>query len=432
MERKNSELIAGVYKKDARELNEIVDNKIVDVTITSPPYYNLKDYGYKKQIGYGQSYDDYLSDLKIVFKNVFDCTKETGTLWVIIDSFRSNNEVIPLPFDFSNTVKEVGWKLQEVIIWAKDRTVPWAHKGQMRNLFEYILLFSKSDKYNFYVDEVRDFEVLKRWWVKYPERYNPKGKTPSGIWHFDIPTQGSWGDGYIKHFCPLPEEMIAQILKLTTKEGDLVLDPFAGSGAVLAKADNMNRNYVGFELNSGYIKMFNEYLKKTGKEKKERYLLTKKMSLPQSRFESLILDLRVLKFCRVLYSKLSQKDQRAIIMIFVERTKEKSVIKNVRCTAEYLILVNKNINVDKLTAEIRKVISKPPLSKFGIEAKFYFEQDTSIFVSKLNSSKVYTYTRNVTHKYKNIFSVEQLLNTAEKSDIILSRIKVKLNEKDYE
>ena len=102
---------------------------------------------------------------------------------------------------------------------------------------------------------------MKKWWVNYPERYNPKGKIPDGLWHFDIPTQGSWGNGYVRHFCPLPEEMIAQILKIATKEGDLVLDPFAGSGAVLAKAANMNRNFIGFELNDSYIKMFKKYLK---------------------------------------------------------------------------------------------------------------------------------------------------------------------------
>ncbi len=211
-----------VYNEDSRHLNKFLNKQIVDVTITSPPYFDLKDYGHKMQIGFGQEYSKYLEDLKIVFKNIYDCTKDSGSLWVIIDSFRKNNEVTPLPFDFSNKLKEIGWKLQEVIIWEKDRTVPWTHKGQMRNLFEYILLFSKNDKYNFFIDEVRDISTLKKWWVKYPERYNPKGKTPDGLWKFDIPTQGSWGSGYIRHFCPLPEEMIGQILKISSKEGDIV------------------------------------------------------------------------------------------------------------------------------------------------------------------------------------------------------------------
>ena len=137
-------------------------------------------------------------------------------------------------------------------------------------------MFSKTKDYQFHIDKVRDFQSLKKWWVKYPERYNPKGKTPGAIWNFDIPTQGSWGSGYIKHFCPLPEDMIAQMLKLTTIEDDVVLDCFSGSGAVLSKANNMKRKYIGFELNKEYIKMFDTFLTKTGKAKRREYEVEEK------------------------------------------------------------------------------------------------------------------------------------------------------------
>ena len=63
-----------IHKIDAREINFLITNPIVDVTITSPPYFEMKDYGYKEQIGYGQSYEDYLNDLKVVFENVFNIT----------------------------------------------------------------------------------------------------------------------------------------------------------------------------------------------------------------------------------------------------------------------------------------------------------------------------------------------------------------------
>jgi DNA modification methylase len=428
---KKKKTLFQLHHRDARNINEVIKNKIVDVTITSPPYFNLKDYGYKNQIGYGQDYTKYLADLKIVFKNVYDCTKDTGTLWVIIDAFRQDNEVVPLPFDFSNAIKDIGWKLQDVIIWAKDRTVPWAHKGQMRSMFEYILIFSKNDKYNFFIDDVRDFESLKKWWVKYPERYNPKGKTPSGLWHFDIPTQGSWGNGYIKHFCPLPESLIEQILRLTTKEGDVVLDPFAGSGAVLAKADNMKRKYIGFELNGDFIGMFKEYLEKTGDKKRERYLHGEKNKLQRSEFENLNLNLRALKFAKVIYSKLPEKQKGKIIKIFVARNKEKITKKNARCVVDYTFYLTSNKETEKLHAQINQLISKPPLSKFGIESKFNFEYNLNAFLSPLNGSSVYTYTEKVSHKYKNSIRSSELAKT-DKSEILLSKIKVNLNEKDYE
>mgnify|MGYP005877135721 CR=1 FL=1 len=252
-----------IHKYDARDISKLIDNPIIDVTITSPPYFDMKDYGYTEQIGFGQNYENYLEDLRKVFEGVYACTKNTGSLWVIIDTFRRAGSVVPLPFDFANKIAPIGWKLQEIIIWGKDKTVPWAHNGQMRNLFEYILVFSKTDNYKFFIDKVRQYDSLKKWWVKYPERYNPKGKTPEAIWNFPIPVQGSWGENYIRHFCPLPEELIAQILKLTTEEEDLVLDPFAGSGAVLAKADNMKRKFIGTELNPLYIQMFQNYMDNT-------------------------------------------------------------------------------------------------------------------------------------------------------------------------
>lgn len=431
MSKKKKANLFDIHKYDSRMLKDILNEQVVDVTITSPPYFDLKDYGYKEQIGYKQNYDVYLNDLKKVFKNVYDCTKDTGTLWVIIDAFRRDGEVVPLPFDFSNRIKEIGWKLQDVIVWAKDRTVPWAHKGQMRNLFEYILVFAKTEKYNFYIDEVRDTQVLKKWWVKYPERYNPKGKMPSGLWEFDIPTQGSWGNGYIKHFCPLPEEMIEQILKLTTKDGDVVLDPFAGSGAVLAKADNMNRKYIGFELNPTYIRMFKKYFTATKDEKRQRYERSEKNIVSQTEFESLNLNLRALKLARILFSKLSIKEQNNILKIFVKRTSLKPSKKNARSVVEYFVYLDNKANIEKLQSSITTFISQPPLSKFGIEAIFNFEKSLNTFLSFLNNSTIYTYTTKVTHKYKSCIKSIELAKT-DKSEIILSKIKVDLNEKDYE
>ena len=421
-----------IYKKDARKLNDILKEKIVDVTITSPPYYDLKDYGYKEQIGFGQEYEAYLNDLKVVFSNVYNCTKDNGTLWVIIDSFRRNSEVTPLPFDFSNKLKEIGWKLQDVIIWVKDRTVPWTHQGQMRNLFEYILVFSKSDKYNFFIDEVRDFESLKKWWVKYPERYNPKGKTPDGLWRFDIPTQGSWGNGYIKHFCPLPEEMIEQILKISTKENDVVLDPFAGSGAVLAKADNMVRNYVGFEMNQSYIDMFKEYLKGTSYEKRAEYLSQKNKLIPQNKFNELIIDLRALKYAKVILQKLPETQRKNIYKIYVEKSKEKLSKKNAIAQVNYVFFTSPTINDEKFIASLESLSSIVPLSKFGIQNNFEVESNINGFLQRIGDKKqLFTYTERITNKFKTQINSSQISNISP-SEIILSRIKVDLTEKDYE
>lgn len=181
-----------VHHKDARELAEIVPPDTVDLTVTSPPYFDLKDYGSEKQIGYGQDYKTYLDDLRKVFEKVHIVTKSHGSLWIVIDSFRRYQELLPLPFDLASELKKVGWTLQDVIIWKKERTLPWLKHGATRNIFEYILVFSKAgQKHKYYPDRLREIEELKHWWVKYPERYNPKGKSLEEIWTFDIPTQYS-------------------------------------------------------------------------------------------------------------------------------------------------------------------------------------------------------------------------------------------------
>ena len=198
-------------------MSEIVSKDIqIQTTITSPPYFDMKDYGVEGQIGFGQKYEEYLNDLKSIFNYVFDYTKEDGTLWIIIDTFKRDNAVVTLPFDLVQKLKEVGWLLQEIIIWKKDKTVPWSSNGFMQRKFEYILFFSKYSSYKANKDNVRIYDTsqLKRWWVKYPERYNPKGKALDEIWEFPIPVQGSWGNEYIRHFCPLPKEMVATMISI--------------------------------------------------------------------------------------------------------------------------------------------------------------------------------------------------------------------------
>lgn len=412
-----------IYNLDSRNIGKVVKNEVIDVTITSPPYYDLKDYGYDGQIGYGQSYENYLDDLYKVFKDVYAATKSTGTLWVIIDNYRRNDEVVTLPFDFTNKIKDIGWKLQEVIIWEKDKTLPWTHKGQMRNIFEYILVFSKDKNYTFKIDEVRDFESLKKWWIRYPERYNPKGKTPTGIWNFEIPTQGSWGKSYKSHFCPLPEKMIEQIIKITTNENDIVFDPFAGSGTVPSIAHFMKRNYIGFELNKEYISMFDSYVSEIENERIKNFEIDEKNKVKQNLFEKLIINLRVLKYSRLLLNNLKKKEFK-ISTVFVERSLNSTSNKRFLTKAIYHIFTNED--KDLLINNINEIVFETSLSNFGIEATFHVYDDQLFFKELLSDKKIYSYTLKSTHKFNCLISNEDFLNYP-----IISDIKVDIDESKY-
>lgn len=230
-----------IYRGDARELASRLPDRSIAVTLTSPPYWNMKNYGVAEQIGWEQDYDQYMEDLISIFQHVYRATKDSGSLWVVLDTFKAKGRLKLLPFEFSDRLQDkTGWIPQDVIIWDKGRTLPWSRTGQMRNQFEYLLCFSKQKNFKYEIDRLKEIE-LKEWWVKYPERYNPKGKVPANIWTLPIPVQGSWSTNGLRHACPFPISLVERVLLLTTdpKPDHIVFDPFAGSGIVLALAEQI-------------------------------------------------------------------------------------------------------------------------------------------------------------------------------------------------
>lgn len=407
-----------IYNEDSRSILKFLDKAVsIKSTITSPPYYDMKDYGSKTQIGFGQSYQDYLEDLTQIFKKIYSVTEEDGTLWIIIDTLKRENQVVTLPFDLANKLKEIGWLFQDIIIWKKDKTVPWSNKGFVQRKFEYILFFSKSIRFKYNKDKVRNFDTdqLKKWWIKYPERYNPKGKALNEIWEFSIPVQGSWGDKYIRHFCPLPKEMVATMIEISSDEGDVILDPFAGTGSVLFQSAAMNRRYIGFELNPAYIKMFDNYLKQNLEQSKVEYTKLNKIA-EQDAFKSRILDLRALKFGRLLINEI-EKIFDVDLRVFV-KIKEYLDSTTAHLKVEYQF-IGTIPSRDTFLIELNKLVSKPPLSKFGIIPVFRF-----VKAKKIANSKFYKYTKTNTHCYSYLPITSPQIK-------VISEICVKLNESDY-
>lgn len=407
-----------VYNGDSRCLLEILPEDVqVQTTITSPPYFDMKDYGVEGQVGFGQKYEEYLEDLKEIFAQIYTVTKDDGTLWIVIDTFKRDHAVVTLPFDLVQKLNSVGWKLQEIIIWKKDKTVPWSSKGFMQRKFEYVLFFSKQNNYKTNKDQVRiyDTQQLKKWWVKYPERYNPKGKALDEIWEFPIPVQGSWGTEYIRHFCPLPKEMVATMISISTDEEDVVFDPFAGSGAVMSQSAYMKRTYLGIEINPQYINMFEAYLKSTiesGKKEYYSYMNT----MDQVAFETTIQNLRALKYGRILLNNIEKDYGINDLKIYVQRT-ESSISSKIK--VEYTF-IGRQLD-DEFYRMISTYTNRPPLSKYGIIPTF----KCGIDLSMLNI-EIYMYSKTNSHSYL------RDCNYMDSKVKIISPIKVDLYEKDFE
>lgn len=249
---------------NSKNINKIFKQKKLgkpQLIISSPPYFNILNYeNNKDQIGFGQSYFEYLSDVSHVFQDCYKLSENNATFWLIIDTLKKDGEIKTLPFDINNRLQKrfkKTWKLKEIIIWDKEKNLPWNGKGNFKNQFEYILFFTKNDKFKFHIDRVREINDLKKWWKTYPERYNPDGKAPSNVWNYITPIRG-WGDSKQNHLCPFPFSLVEKIISIASDKGDLVLDPFAGSGSVLCISCMMERNSVGIDVNKEYKTLFKE------------------------------------------------------------------------------------------------------------------------------------------------------------------------------
>ena len=421
--------------KDARNILQVIpsDNPLVDVTITSPPYYNLKNYGFDGQIGYGQSFNEYLEDLEAIFGDIYRITKDTGSLWIIVDTFKKRGNLVPLPFDIANRAIASKWRLKDILIWEKDKTLPWSRKGELRSIFEYILFFVKTKKFHYNIDRIKvsDLHQFKEWWVKYPERYNPRGKVPTGIWKFAIPTQGSWGHRFLRHFCPFPTGLVERILLLTTDEGNTVLDPFAGSGVVLAVAHHMRRRYIGFDLKKEYFETFPGVLKEIGQEMEILKQKRQTLRVKQKTLEDTIKRLRLVKYPKTLVrrlylAKLIEPREFPINTIFaISREFNSDKLEKpdrFRFLKEDLYVVfdsNSPIDKTKFHKCIQAVVSKPPLSKFGIVSdhhlltrdEFITEQRSSQY---FDWQELWLYVRGVMNMYHNSITFDKWHHQSDK------------------
>ena len=300
-----------VHQGDARWVDRLLSTvssgraPLLDCIITSPPYGELKDYGRDDQIGFGQPYDEYLADCRRVFRGLHTHAKRSASMWVIADTQRrrapgsSTYKMDALPFDLAREAEHAGWALRDVIIWRKDKTLPWSGRGRLRNAFEYVLQLVKTDDFKYRVDRLRDSDNLEEWWVKWPERYNPLGKVPENVWDIPIPVQGTWGDAAVQHACPLPPDLVERLILLTTDPGDVVLDPFAGTGTVVAEASRLGRRGLGIELNPEYVGKFETLMRPAIDERSSDDAIAASAERAEWLRDTL-LALRALKYGRVL------------------------------------------------------------------------------------------------------------------------------------
>lgn len=380
-----------LHRHDARDLDGLFasfpggQSPEIMATITSPPYGGLKDYGHKRQIGFGQSYEEYLGDMELVFRQIFDRTAENGALWLIADTYVADGEppraLQPVPFDLAKAAEAAGFTFRDVIIWQKDRTLPWSNGTRLRNAFEYVLLLTKGPEPKYRLDRLREHSDMKEWWARFPERYSPKGKAPSNVWSIPIPVQGSWGNGELAHSCPLPMELVRRLVLLSTDPGDLVFDPFAGSGVVLAVAERLERLAVGCEIVDRHADEYERIIKP------EIQALTNGMSTNgriDSEAAQLLINLRILKLARVLMQSVAKRrDVAWPAAALVHRGRACS---GALACPRIIFLIEGNREVRaSYKRRVKEALKERPASKFGLDAE--------IEVASLNGQRLIDFAR---------------------------------------
>ena len=244
---------------DSRRMVELSDDSI-DLIVTSPPYWYLKDYGSKGQIGYGQSLHEYLKDLYRVWKESFRVLKPSRRLCINIGdqfaraSIYGRYKVIPLHAEFIAQCEAIGFDYMGSIIWQKKTTMntsgganvmgsyPYPPNGIVEIDYEYILIFKKPGKSKKVSPEIKEKSMLtKEEWKEYF----------SGHWYFG-------GARQIGHEAMFPEELPRRIIKMFSFVGETVLDPFLGSGTTIKVALELNRNAVGYEINEDFLDIIRE------------------------------------------------------------------------------------------------------------------------------------------------------------------------------
>ncbi len=289
-----------IYREPCLDTLRRMDDKSIDCVITSPPYWQLRDYGYDGQWGLEPTFQMYLEHLWSMMDEIYRVLKDEGTVWINLGDTYNGNKVgntsnkgyiestkidtfkkekvdwikdkclLLIPHRFAIGCIDRGWIMRNDCIWAKRNGMPESVTDRFSKKHEYFFFMVKSEKYFFDLDAVRDKNISNsNIRDKRGESYgnemqigqgnrewnNENGKNPGTVSDFwDIPTKPSSS----KHYASYNDSLLVKPVMAGCPEGGIIYDPFMGTGSTAEVAIRANRLFIGSEMSEEYCKIAND------------------------------------------------------------------------------------------------------------------------------------------------------------------------------
>lgn len=268
-----------VHCGDAFKVASSLPKNLAHCIVTSPPYFKQRDYNDPQQIGIEKTPEQYIENLVRVFAACREVLRDDGTLWLNLGDKYVNKKLLGMPWRTALALCDDGWHLRSDIIWHKPNAMPHSTKTRPTCDHEYLFLFSKSDSYFYNADAIREPHVTfsenskmkggrnhfgkrnstpesgknagnsnlhdARW----DQAFHPKGRNKRTVWSVPL---GKFREA---HFAVFPPRLIRPCILAGTPECGTVMDPFFGAGTVGLVAQELNRQYLGIELNKDYVQL---------------------------------------------------------------------------------------------------------------------------------------------------------------------------------
>jgi DNA modification methylase len=307
-----------IYHEPCLDTLKRMPDNFIDCVITSPPYWQLRDYGYPEQWGLEPTFQEYLDHLWQLMDEIYRVLKNNGTVWVNLgdtyargsrakkasnnQTLRSNHEhliepntkpdyegldkcLLLIPHRFAIGCIDKGWIIRNDIIWAKRNGMPESVTDRFTKKHEYIFFMAKQEKYYFDLDSIRDKhkwahdkrndgkrheyeEGVKsqdnKWLATNAVSFSPNGKNPGSVSDFwDVTTKGSNSE----HYAAYNDELIKKPILAGCPEHGIIYDPFMGTGSTAEAALRANRQFIGSEMSAKYCQIANNRLEPYLKQK---------------------------------------------------------------------------------------------------------------------------------------------------------------------